>query len=149
MNTWVKGRINHKVAKSNIVTWLRGLENGKGRSHLQCLVQVSPTIWKQSTPRKPFISQSSIKQRSRYPRTHSASWYIKWICTSEAQVLPDRALGTWCWDVGCGFWGKSSVGPVSLLGECNASHCKTVHWTLFRVLYHQNRYWHRSFVEVK
>ena len=27
------------------------------------------------------------------------------------------AVATWCWDVGCGFQGRRSVGPVSLLGE--------------------------------
>jgi len=42
MNTWVRGRVSHKVAKSNVVTQLRGVEDGKGRSHRQCPVQASP-----------------------------------------------------------------------------------------------------------
>ena len=43
INTGVKGRIIHKVARNNIVTWPREcVENGKGRSHLQSLVQLSP-----------------------------------------------------------------------------------------------------------
>ena len=119
-----------------------------------------PTVWKQSIPRKPFISQSSIQQRSRYPRARSASWSLN----EYAQVkhrcshIGFRVVVTWHWDVGCGFQGRSSVGPVSLLGERDAFHCKTYAETfymksksLFKIFFFiiKNRCWLRPFLEVK